>query len=64
MGKTKNARTKRKPPSVPKWFWWAEEPCDFCGDSNGCTACKAAKRAGAYNRTKNRAQTKRIIEEG
>lgn len=35
-------KAKRKPkPSMPHWFWRAQDGCWFCKSPNNCNQCKA-----------------------
>lgn len=34
----------RKPPTMPKWFWWGQDDCWFCKNKNNCSNCSVVKR--------------------
>lgn len=38
------SKAKRKPPEMPKWFWYAiVDGCWFCKKRNACGTCKAIR---------------------
>ncbi len=40
MGRTK----RRKPPTMPRWFWFDIDGCWFCNDRNNYSNCSFVKK--------------------
>lgn len=37
-------KKRRKPPQMPKWFWWCMDGCWCCKDRNNCNNCKEVRK--------------------